>query len=297
MIIALPAIYAVMAMSSLVRMCQVLDDENTGIKNAGAVKLAMSQSETCFRVGDLYEAWALYQFGKLTIELIKTGIAKQENSLVDEQRGAARGLLMAHVAVESQMSLGTWMFVVVCVLQSGWSCWMKTFAAPEAIAASLSSDAQFTAAGTVASVAAIYNVHAVERTYQPYLEGYSPFLKFVSLKMLVSLAFFQRGAFAFLQVFQKTLPSVLGKILPSMPIMSELINFSKAQFEAFYAALYEIFVIAALHGWAWNATEQWYGEYLVDALGADGVGEASQESRRIYDASTNTYKSASAAQA
>lgn len=286
MIIALPAIYGVMALSAMVLMCQILDAHAEEDKEQ--VNAARRLRETCFRVGDLYEAWVLYQFGKLTLELIKTSLSKLAASKDEEERGTARGLLVAHDAVESQMWLGTWMFVVVCVLQSGWSCWMMMFAAPESRQGFKNTDAQFAAAGVVASMAAIYNVHAVERTYQPYLQGYAPFLKFISVKILVSFAFFQRGAFTFLQAFQTTLPSVLGKILPSMPIVREIITFSEIQFEAFYAALilYEVFIIAALHAWAWNTTEEWYGEYRCDAV------EDPAESSPL-PASLRTYKSTS----
>jgi len=261
MIIALPAIYGVMALSSLARLCQTA--ESIDGQDSTLVRRALAQSDTCFRVGDLYEAWVLYQFGKLTLELIKTALAKQEASREGEDRGTARGLLIAHTAVESQMWLGTWMFVVVCVLQSGWSCWMRTFATPQASGTMRSIEGQFNAAGMVASMAAMYNVHTVERTYSCFLESYSPWLKFVSVKILVSFAFFQRGVLYFLQAFQKTLPSMLGKVLPSMPVVREVIEFSPIQIEIFYAALilYEVFIIAALHGWAWNTTEEWYEEY------------------------------------
>merc|ERR1719359_2154941 len=66
-----------------------------------AVKLAVSRSETCFYVGDLYEAWALYQFGLLTLEVIKGNILHQENNGDEQAQAAARGLRLATKAVES----------------------------------------------------------------------------------------------------------------------------------------------------------------------------------------------------
>jgi len=260
MVVALPAVCGIMALNALAHTCLAVnlqtDDERA--------KIARAHSETCFRVGDLYEAWVLYQFGKLTVELVKTSLAKLAASATsEEQRGTAQGLLTTQAAVESQMWLGTWMFVVVCVLQSGWACWMVTFATVESRASLAYTDAQFAAAGVVASVAAIYNVHMVERTFHAYLAGYAPFLKFISVKILVSIAFFQHGFFMFLKAFQQTLPSTLGTVLPHVPLVRNIISLPDIQFEAFYAALilYEVFVIAALHSWAWNSKEEWYGEY------------------------------------
>jgi len=260
MVVALPVIYGVMALNALAHTWLALDLQSDDEQANVARRLC----QTCFRVGDLYEAWVLYQFGKLTVELVRTSLAKLVTSAkTAEQRGTAQGLLTAQAAVEAQMWLGTWMFVVVCVLQSGWACWMSTFATSESRAALTNTNAQFDAAGAVASTAAIYNVHMVERTFSAYLADYSPFLKFVSVKILVSIAFFQRGFFLFLKAFQRTLPSVLGKVLPSMPLVRGVIALSDVQFEAFYAALilYEVFLIAALHSCAWSSKEMWYGEY------------------------------------
>mmetsp|Transcript_124127 Transcript_124127/g.247299 ORF Transcript_124127/g.247299 Transcript_124127/m.247299 type:complete len:299 (+) Transcript_124127:1-897(+) len=260
MILALPAIYGIMALNALAHIYLAINVRS----HEERAKVARQHSDTCFRIGELYEAWVLYQFGKLTVELLRTSLANLATSAKsEEQRGTAQGLLVAQKAVESQMWLGTWMFVVVCVLQSGWACWMVTFATPESRASLAYTDAQFAAAGVVASVAAIYNVHTVEWTFRGYLAGYSPFLKFLSVKVLVSIAFFQRGFFMFLKAFQQTLPSMLGKVLPHMPVVRSVIALSGVEFEAFYAALilYEVFVIAALHSWAWNSKEEWYGEY------------------------------------
>eukprot|EP00419_Tripos_fusus_P074281 CAMPEP_0172889804 /NCGR_PEP_ID=MMETSP1075-20121228/139748_1 /TAXON_ID=2916 /ORGANISM="Ceratium fusus, Strain PA161109" /LENGTH=355 /DNA_ID=CAMNT_0013743941 /DNA_START=154 /DNA_END=1221 /DNA_ORIENTATION=+ len=261
MVVALPAIYGVMALNGLSQTWLALNLQSS---DEHAAEVARQRMETCFHVGDLYEAWVLYQFGKLTVELVRTSLAKLVTSAkTAEQRGVAQGLLAAHVAVEAQMWLGTWMFVVVCVLQAGWACWMITFAASESHAALANTNAQFDAAGVVASMAAIYNVHTVERTFNAYLADYSPFLKFISVKILVSIAFFQRGFFMFLKAFQQTLPSVLGRVLPSMPLLRGIIALSDIQFEAFYDALimYQVFIIAALHSCAWSSKEKWYGEY------------------------------------
>jgi len=278
-VIALPAVYGVMVLSSMVGMTQLLQSGEAS--NEKARLLALSKSEACFRVGDLYEAWVLFQFGKLTLELIMSSIKKQECSPEEETRAAAKGLLVAHQAVESLMWLGTWMFVVVCVLQSGWSFYVLNFTEqdPESFE---STNSKFTAAGMVASAAAIWNVHTVESTYYSYLEGYSPHIKFISVKILVSFAFFQRGLFYSLDAFHKTLPRLMSNLLVNMPCIGDVLLFSEVEFELFYSSLllYEILFVAVLHLWAWGADEPWYAEAdaqnMLHGGGAEAVCPASE---------------------
>eukprot|EP00929_Paragymnodinium_shiwhaense_P001534 TRINITY_DN101769_c0_g1_i1.p1 TRINITY_DN101769_c0_g1~~TRINITY_DN101769_c0_g1_i1.p1 ORF type:complete len:440 (-),score=81.58 TRINITY_DN101769_c0_g1_i1:79-1398(-) len=259
-VIALPAVYGVMALSALTEVNQLV--RSGSVEDDKLRKLALSKSEACYRVGDLYEAWVLYQFGRLTMSLIVSSIRKQQNSLEHEERGRAHGLMMAHEAVESLMWLGTWMFVVVCVLQSGWSLWVLAFAQPGTSSFENTSMA-FTAAGMVASASAIWNVHVVETVYYDYLKGYSPYVKFISVKILVSFAFFQRGAFWCFQGVHRTLPNMYQALLTKVPLVGEVLSLSEVEFELFFAALilYEILFIALLHLWAWGAEEDWYLEF------------------------------------
>jgi hypothetical protein len=264
-VIAMPAVYGVMAVSALTEISQLV--KSGGAKNPAMRRLALSKSEACFRVGDLYEAWVLFQFGRLTMSLILSSIRKQENSIVDEERAKARGLLMAHEAVESLTWLGTWMFCLVCVFQSGWSLWMLAFA--KADADFERTNEQFAAAGMVASASAIWNVHVVESSYSEYLHNYSPYVKFFSVKVLVSLAFFQRGAFWSFQYLRKTLPGLEEKMLDGVPLVGDILRLDEVEFELFFSALilYEIMFIAVLHLFAWGVDEQWYLDfYCIDLI-------------------------------
>lgn len=287
--IALPAVYGVMALSSLTELHQLVRSGSE--QDARMRKLALSKTEACYRVGDLYEAWVLYQFGRLTMSLIVSSIGKQRNSLENEERGRASGLMMAHEAVESLMWLGTWMFVVVCVLQSGWSLWMLALAQPQPASSSFeNTNMAFTAAGMVASASAIWNVHVVESVYYDYLKGYSPYIKFISVKILVSFAFFQRGAFWCFQGFHKTLPK--ETFLSTFPILGEILALSEVEFELFFAALilYEILFIALLHIWAWGADEEWYLDFYTDVpLGCEfTANESSWERMPLMSAKATT---------
>merc|ERR1719433_854312 len=84
----------------------------------------LRKSETCSWVGDFYEAWALYQFAKLTLELIHTAIKNRRRSADPAQVEGAIALLTAYTAVESLAWLGVILFLVVCALQAGWSLWV-----------------------------------------------------------------------------------------------------------------------------------------------------------------------------
>mmetsp|Transcript_40139 Transcript_40139/g.114756 ORF Transcript_40139/g.114756 Transcript_40139/m.114756 type:complete len:412 (+) Transcript_40139:90-1325(+) len=275
-IVALPAVYGVMAMNSLARMYQLVTT-STRAPNGSEVamvdereQLFIAKSETCFWVGDLYEAWALYQFAKLTLELIKASVGKLQSSSDAAERDGANALMVAHGAVESIAWLGVMLFLVVCVLQAGWSLYLLSFTAHVADWAEYNRRmGQFSAAGIVASAGAIYNVHVVESTFHTYFEGYRPLLKFITVKIIVSFAFFQKGIFSVLQAFKATLPGSAQRLANKVPLIGDILNFSEVDFQLFYDSLmlYECILICILHWWGWSASEDWY---LTDVESEEG---------------------------
>jgi hypothetical protein len=269
-IIALPAVYGVMAMSSLARMYEFLTvQQHTAIRgfhgNASLVppreedteleQLFISKSETCFWVGDLYEAWALYLFGLLTLDLIKESLNRRLQGTDTERHEA----VVAYVAVEKIAWLGVTLFLVFCIVQAGWALYLLTFTDTtyDLFNTRMS---QFKAAGMVASVGAIYNVHTVESTFHLELENYRPLLKFITVKIIVSFAFFQRQTITVLSEIQDTLPGMVQSIVKALPILGDLIEMSDVHFELFYDALilYECILISALHWYGWSPYEEWY---------------------------------------
>lgn len=278
-IIILPAVYGVMAMNSLARLYQLVThdefDRNLGIghggKNASShaaasllsssnataaltarEELFLSKSETCFWVGDLYEAWALYQFAKLTLELIQASVTRMSRSENAAERDKAAALTVAHSAVESIAWLGVMLFFIVCVLQAGWSLYLLTWThlnSEDDWAGYMKRTSQFGAAGMVASAGAIYNVHIVESTFHSYFEGYRPLLKFITVKIIVSFAFFQKGIFSVLQAFQSTLPDAAQRLSNKVPLLGDILSFSEVEFGLFYDSLmlYECVLICLLH--------------------------------------------------
>mmetsp|Transcript_86824 Transcript_86824/g.202067 ORF Transcript_86824/g.202067 Transcript_86824/m.202067 type:complete len:422 (+) Transcript_86824:150-1415(+) len=272
-IVALPAVYGVLAMNSLARMFQLNsgnfhEDIHVGRKESKSgvaaaedpVQLYISKSDTCFWVGDLYEAWALYQFGKLSLELIRASLWKMQHSQQQEEREKAHAIMVAISAVESIAWLGVSLFLIVCILQAGWSIYLLTFTRHDDWETYNTRVAQFGAAGMVASAGAIYNVHIVESTFHQYLEGYRPLLKFITVKIIVSFAFFQKGIFRILKALKQTFPQVMQNIVNGCPLLGDILNFSDVHFQLFYDSLilYECILISLLHLWGWSAHEDWY---------------------------------------
>lgn len=266
-IILLPAVYATMAFSSLTRIYVTLGSHAHPYShsNHDGLNRALSRSQTCFWVGDLYEAWALYQFGKLTLEVIKSAIDEQTNDPSEQTAASARGAMASHAAVESLAWLGILSFLLVCVAEAGISLFLLTFDSEASHATWNSFMNQFTLAGFLASCAAIYNVYIVETRFHRFLEGYSPMLKFVTVKILVTFAFVQRGFFKGIQILGNLLPKHARAWIEHIPFLGDFVDFEPAQFELFYASLIivECFLVSILHFWAWGAEETWYDELGV----------------------------------
>merc|ERR1719171_1024942 len=126
-----------------------------------AAHFAVARGKTSLWVADLYEAWALYQFGLLVLELIESAATKQAvEGQAAETRAAANALLKSHKAVERLAWMGIISFLFVCVGESGWSLWLLTFMSGTSDNAKMydNSMSQFTLAGFMASCAAIYNI-------------------------------------------------------------------------------------------------------------------------------------------
>lgn len=267
-IIALPAVYALMAMSSLSQLYKLAATEVPGV-DAGELhrqrEISYSRYETVFMVADLYEAWALYQFGLLTLEVLQATLAVRWSSGLGRTRDREDEVRLSYLAVSQLMWVGTAMFVVVCVIQAGWSLWQWNFGSASEDWEGYSRDLrQFRLAGLLASGAAIYNVHVVESAYAEIMGVYSPFVKFISVKMLVFFSFWQRGA---LMIAQD-----IG-ILQLSDLQTKLLDSTLLVFECLLSAL--------LHRWAWNAEEPWYTTLAAPVAGKAGAKDADDETQPL----------------
>lgn len=228
---------------------------------ARGMEYALWRYETCFYVGDIFEAWALYQFGLLALELVREDFAKREASENEADRTIARELLGAHSAVSSLAWLGTMSFVIVCVGQTACSLYPYLVGSVETGATKTENILLgFQIAGFVASTAAIYNVFVVERSFHDKLKHSSPVLKFLSVKILVSLSFFQKGILVILQQGSKVMPGFVQKVVHYVPVLGDIVNMSEVQLHMFYPALimYECLLTSMMHFWAWTPEEEWY---------------------------------------
>mmetsp|Transcript_13030 Transcript_13030/g.30443 ORF Transcript_13030/g.30443 Transcript_13030/m.30443 type:complete len:503 (-) Transcript_13030:113-1621(-) len=245
-IIALPAVYSVMCFSALARLYTLVTDEVEAAQEGTLqedfdimTSLAFARYETCLHIGDLYEAWALYQFGKLTCDLLEADFLKDAGSDTHSPSAAE-----AVSAVSSVMWVGSWLFIAVCFAQAGWTLFMWLFHPPgEDKDADSYQEVlkQFFFAGMVASAAAIYNVHVVERTFGQYIPGYAPLMKFLSVKILVFFAFWQ------------------GAVLWALN-KAGILQFTDVQGRVFQVTLLiaECLLGAIVHWFAWDHREVWY---------------------------------------
>lgn len=225
-----------------------------------AKSLALWRYETCFYVADLFEAWVVFQFARLILELVEESILRQERPLDGEQEALSKlehDLLDSHKAVTTLTWMGTSIFVVLCIVQSACSLWPYIGGSREQQETIMFG---LNVGGFVASTAAIYNLIVVEQAFFRHLKPSKPVLKFLSVKLLVSLSFVQKGALWLIRGFHAILPKAMQRIVHYVPIIQGILELSDLQSHLFYAALtiFECFFVAILHLFVWRANEDWY---------------------------------------
>lgn len=246
-ILAMPAVYAVVVMSGVARVYALAVDElivDGGSEPwpdwAESKAISLADYETCLYVGDLYEAWALYQFGKLTMELLQNALPDAEEAGTSPSRGPSQRLSIQ--AIGQVLWVGTGIFIMVNLIQTGWVLYMWFFSYPSTHWLAFQ-DAliRFSYAGMVASAAAIYNVYIVESTFGHFIQGYAPFLKFLSVKILVFFTYWQAPFLAILRL--------IG-----------IMHFTDVQMKLLQASLlvFECVFCAGLHIFAWGSQEPWF---------------------------------------
>jgi len=232
--------------------------------------LAFWRYETCYYVGDIFEAWALFQFGKLVLEQVGESITVRETDEENYTSKLEQDLVDSHRAVTILTWMGTSMFVAVCVLQSVLSLWPYLGGDPtrqDLIMTNLY------IAGFVVSCAAIYNLVVVEQAFHRHLKPISPVLKFISVKFLVSLSFMQNALIGFGQKLNVLLPGAMQKVISYIPLVGEILQFSELQKKLFYSSLviFECLLLSLMHLCVWRASEAWYETGELEPLMAKPV--------------------------
>eukprot|EP01065_Artemidia_motanka_P045024 TRINITY_DN6516_c0_g1_i5.p1 TRINITY_DN6516_c0_g1~~TRINITY_DN6516_c0_g1_i5.p1 ORF type:complete len:431 (+),score=151.79 TRINITY_DN6516_c0_g1_i5:108-1400(+) len=260
-VILLPMVYSIMAFKSVIRMwkCFMNDFSHTGSVSifehdlggnfSTNVEIEMELYESNYRVADMYEAWALYCFGKLTLMFLKETELRREKLME---------------AMFQITNLGVQAFVFVAVLAACFNFY-KPFM--DMMRNSISKEEQGDTQGLMAesdyivgfmdglgflgSSIAIYNLIRVETApdLHYYLGPFQPFWKFWGTKILVSIAYFQ---------------TIVLKVINAMTGW-----YSPQQVNLVYSSLicFELVLITALHFSAWDPWAQWYlmtGDGVID---------------------------------
>lgn len=275
-IIALPMVYVMLSYAAVIRMWQVASNKfgTTARKFTyeGREHYVFAVYEADYQIADLYEAWALYHFGTLVINVVKAkfglisshrvfgagarvklntgGLGIESEVDVEKQRREFEDALLE--SVQRLTMQGILPFVFCCFAQSIYGLVLPL---AQAYISALPPDVWesmrhgelrahdfFLGMGAVASTAAIANIVRVEHIFHNQLREFKPFWKFWGTKILVSIAFLQMIVFK--------LPVPLFK------------HMSQVHTNLLYSSLlcYECFGVSLLHMYAWQATESWYGD-------------------------------------
>jgi len=228
-VLALPMVYGTMSFKSVLRFWSLytgaVSDTFPGPWEAQKAHI-LDLSEANYDTGDLYEAWALYQFGQLCLYQIERAFKNKPEV----------GELME--ATKSLTTLGVATFVITCFLQATYKIAISMYENITNVVLDTKNIAPyFTGMGLISSSVAITNVVKVELGFHHELTSIRPASKFWSTKVLVSIAFMQE--------------IVIDRLLVSF--LTDL------ERQLLYSSLicYEIVAITGLHWVAWHIDEQY----------------------------------------
>jgi len=256
LIIALPVVYSLMCFKSVSRMWMIcanwtggglhdVVDFNNHHSWIGRLVVCQNMYKTNFMVADVYEAWALYQFAWLTLEVISTQRTKRKDAASAD---GSVDIDHSQQGIEALTMQGIYLFIIGCLLEAAYYLFttsVEAFFGAAALKFTIATTRIkeqvhffFLGVGSIASSAAIGNVVTVELTFHSLLEEFRPAGKFWSTKILVSIAFLQ-------------------SLLLYVPPFN---NLSTTEANLFYASMLcvECFGVSLLHWFAWPSDEGWY---------------------------------------
>lgn len=294
LITTLPTVYALLSFKALLRSFEVVfsrfdvnqlrNDHRFGSLEEKYAFLSTSQWKfynADFAVADLYEAWALLRFGRLKFERIK----EEHNATRKAWKGFARSNTKLKIFEQGEqiyepMAKSTEAILMVCIYCFIISTLLDSFYAItdlvlyvyvndvyEDMQTMLNKAHYFMlGVGFVTSTMAIYAIIQIEVSFHKELEGFYPWWKFLSCKILVSLAFLQEGICL--------LP------MPGVGVMNDTMA------NMFYAAClcYESFVVSMICTQAWPSNEDWYTDADDLKLSKDTKFEALLDKYQVENA-------------
>jgi len=257
----LPAFYCLMALRGLLHVGRGIVNDTSGLEwiddMTHRLEFRFELLESCFLVGDVYEAYALLLFANVTMNVVqqqgmdkleaahaKLAMALNDKTHLSTMNEAREQQEHFIASLHSTTVLGVMYFAFSCFAAAAYNLTILSFKhmnSPLGIAPETEKylDAAIYGAGFVTSFAALQNIVVIERAYgETLLHGYKPMQKFWSAKVLVSLVFIQ-------------------KIILSCPPFN---SWSEAKQHLLYSAVmcFECFGIALFHIIAWAHNEEWY---------------------------------------
>lgn len=225
----------------------------------------MEMFESNFMVADIYEAYALFIFGKLLIEVLSQKLNVNDDVARTTPR-TTTDIQRMSASLGRLTIAGIMLFFYTCLGQACYTLFVTTMGflniaeplfSPDPEVDSLfqnehvreSSRFFFLGAGFVASFAAIGNIMQVETTFHDALKNFHPAPKFWGTKILVTLAFIQ---------------SCGQRVIPPFSSWSEV----RSNLLYSSCLCLECFLISLSHLYAWQYDEGWYGENS-DAIGEE----------------------------
>jgi len=270
--LALPVMYGMMSLRAVMDCWFVITNTSIGVHESwGELKDFFFQAfEANFLVADLYESLALLVFAQITMTVLRSRVMVLQrddvetiNNLHSLLATDEPGIRLApspsactlsertHEVLEAlsaTLLLSIKYFCCACGAQALYFLFITTFeyfGHPIQALSTAQSKATFRTfflgMGFISSSAAIHSMVILEQSIgKRYLHGYNAAKKFMSAKVLVSLAFLQS----------------LVMLLPPFSLLSE------TRQKLLYASTmcFECFLISIFHLTAWSTRERWFWE-------------------------------------
>eukprot|EP00931_Biecheleriopsis_adriatica_P007211 TRINITY_DN108518_c0_g1_i1.p1 TRINITY_DN108518_c0_g1~~TRINITY_DN108518_c0_g1_i1.p1 ORF type:complete len:477 (-),score=77.86 TRINITY_DN108518_c0_g1_i1:92-1522(-) len=227
-VIALPMVYGVLALDCVVTMMQLMTGQahaevsspigtDPATAAAQVARVSLMTYHSNLELADLYEAWALRNFGRLCLMRIGRQIRREvpllrklleQRNLEDDDVHSRSGIqvlerpeeylfgpLEASTAMGVQFFVWTYgmksLYVLIITILAGEPFFLDVQQSFPALGALLPC---VEGAAFLASTVAIYNLYVLEHSFKRLLQsaGFAPILKFFAVKALVSITFIQR---------------------------------------------------------------------------------------------------------
>jgi len=239
----LPIVYGLLCSNSLLTVLALETDSPTRIdllpvSEKDKEMLQMSMYESNFSVADMYEAWALMDFGRVALRAVQLHMGTGSAVALDVTK-ACRHLLLGSVQGFVVVCLASSVYSIACIWSELWIAHGHPEPLPQFPKWRLLKP-YLTGATSVCSVVAVYNIVLFERCLRKYFPpDFHPAPKFWGVKVLVALAFWQ------------TL--LLKVVLSSWTRQDQLVVLASLK-------VFEVLAIAMANSWAWDPAQKWLAE-------------------------------------